>query len=154
MILMFALIILISCKWGESESYFIRTRTIINSSKHEVEIHVFSDNMDVESALLNPAGVYTVTSNCEKIRGNLKCDQEIDWSAARIVEIDSVLLIFGQSKKLIFCNNSDACFDSHSDRNIMSLGNFQRKPSSSSDDVLYTFTITDDDYEKAIPIVE
>jgi hypothetical protein len=147
------LIFLTACPEAYSE-YQIK-RVINNQSSYDLKISAFrSDDLAEEYAIKSSESAISV-ADCSKERAHELCTPiSLDWSYDEFYPpIDSVIILFSDNRKLVYCLEKGNCKGTNDvNRNIIMLNNYE--PVTGKNVYTHTYTITDSDYEKAIPISE
>ncbi len=131
----------------ESEELLV-TRVIKNASSHNVRLEgYFDEGQSTQLPSLNPGDSLLNTELCFEDVGNFRCN-------IQTLGFDSVKVIFNDDRVQLFCGaNFPECYDADSD--IISFnvripefrGGYVEEPENT-----FTYTITDEDYDKANPI--
>jgi len=147
---------IISCNDGVMS--FEINRIIENKSGLPVEIRVFFEESLVETLNLNDTDLSRKEGSCSDNGDRFFCNsstgRDLDWTDYA----DSIAVVFNKESVNSFCGNIQNCtFD---DRNLLLLPFFLENDQQNTGYIksivanaqVYTFTITEEDYENAIPI--
>ncbi len=146
------------CDWFPSEApdtFYPTKRVIENASGVPVNISIYVGGRDTEEGFyLGPGEVRIDEEVCEKRRGALRCDLILRRLR------DSVVLTFDAERKIRYCSVGLSCYEGFDFKNIMTLPLFLENHEQNTgylktvegDTSIFTFTITEEDYENADPI--
>jgi len=153
------LILLTSCPKEVATRVFNVSRVIANNSPVEVRIEVYDAGRVVETFSIASGGQNQKHEVCKTLLASTTCDymsgRDIRWSS-RIV--DSVTIVYEEMKKQTYCGVGPVC--NKEERNIMALPLFEENNEQNTgyvktiegDTQVFTFTLTEEDYENAEPI--
>ena len=133
---------------------FDAKRVIVNDSDVQVRIEIYQDGNSIESISIPSGGINEQLSKCEDDVSRLKCTPDFRWVSIA----DSAQVFFDESRVQTFCGENMECLQT--ERNIFFFPltideseNATGYVKSMEDDVrVYTYTITNEDYENAEPI--
>ena len=144
-------LLLTSC---DKRFHFEVQRVVANNSSVPVEIIVYD-----EGGIIN---AFSISSGAEQIDTDF-CETgafpscPLIWNRVR----DSVRVVFDNEREVLFCSESQDCYSGYEARNIMLMPFFSKEDmangyvrTSDGDIQIYTYTITEEDYENAEPIDE
>lgn len=121
---------------------------IKNSTWHDIKIETYYEGKEREVITIAPNKSYTKTSIKEPRNTDDMFILQTWW-------IDSVNIIFDNKKIIIqSCNNSSLMSCPDVDRNIFRLGYEYDREEMGTRSIRYTYTITEEDYNNAVPIEE
>ena len=146
------LIYLVSC--GEDIS-FDATRVIVNESNSDVRIEVYQDGNSIESISISAGSKNERLTSCDNGVGRIECTPDLQWASFA----DSALVIFDETRIQTFCGFGQDC--NQGPRNIMDLvirlndndlSELGYVKTMEGDNHVYTYTITEEDYQNAVPV--
>ena len=155
--LCFSLVLLGISSCHEHNEFNIR-RVIFNETTIPIRVEAYSQGEVVEEFSILPNEMNVKDEFCIDERGNVDCDhltgQDIQWELFS----DSVVVVFNQERIESFCGSDIPC--TFNERNLILLPLFIDDDRNNSGYVktievgtqVFTFTITEEDYDNAKPI--
>ena len=128
-------------------------RVLKNKSAYDVDIQVFFEGAAREQFLIASGDSAQTVAPCrEEGDGQNVCRPSLDWSFDVFNPADSIFVKFDEKRTLSFCAVKFSCPDNGVQKSLLHLSNYEQELRDGH--VFFTYTITNDDYEKAISIVE
>ena len=134
----------VSCE--EKNCGFQATRTILNSTSHDLEIRLFYENVETDSFVILANSSDSRDFNCYLTFCTLvrtSCQEPL-WSYER----DSSVVIFGNERYISYCSNSLDC--QVNSKNILGLNVYTSGSGYvMTEEKTFVFEITEEDYNTA-----
>jgi hypothetical protein len=136
---------LFSCSKDETFSA-LGVRRIVNKTNHDAELFIYKSDSIVSQETIRAMDSTSLGIGCQGIGSIGSCLSELDFLGNKFSIVDSAAIIFESGRRIIHCAPRYVC-------GADSL-NFFRRAQFLNNGELVIYTITDSDYEKAIPIAE